>query len=206
MRAIERFAKRNRVPIVHFKKGESKELRVRPYIEQAEREGRFGVVMIGVAQEKTSAWRGFRQGGSDSHPHFAYRRMSVFPNHFYLYIRDREFGPAFIKTVAYAPYGTWIYLNGHEWAKRQAGKRGIGFHALDNGSRSVQDADALAGICATLCWRDVERFWEYWQASLPSPLTAEDSRARLPLSPLDPADGALRHPRVRASGPRPPLV
>jgi len=174
VRAIERFAKRNRVPIVHFKKGESKELRARPYIEQAEREGRFGVVMIGVAQEKTSAWRGVRRGGSDSHPHFAYRRMSVFPNHFYLYIRDREFGPAFIKTVAYAPYGIWIYLNGHEWAKRQAAKRGIGFQALDNGFRSVQDADALAGICATLCWRDVERFWTYWQARLPSPLTTED--------------------------------
>ena len=61
--------------------------------------------MIGVAQEKTSAWRGFRQGGSDSHPHFAYRRMSVFPNHYYIYIRDREWGPSFIKTCAYAPYG-----------------------------------------------------------------------------------------------------
>ena len=51
--------------------------------------------------------------------------MSVFPNHYYFYMRDREWGPAFIKTVAYAPYGVWIYLNGHEWAKRQADKRGI---------------------------------------------------------------------------------
>jgi hypothetical protein len=116
----------------------------------AELDGRFGVVMIGVAQEKTSAWRGFRRGGSDSHPHFCQRRMSVFPNHFHMYIRDREFGPAFIKTCAYAPYGIWIYLNGHEWAKRQA------------------------GICDTLYYRDIERFWEYWQQRLPSPFTAED--------------------------------
>jgi hypothetical protein len=174
VRAIERFASKHRIPVVHFKKGESKELVARRFMRKAERDGRFGVVMIGVAQEKTSAWRGFRRGGSDSHPHFSYRRMSVFPNHFYFYIRDREFGPAFIKTVGYAPYGIWIYLNGHEWAKRQAQKRGIAFEALDNGFRSVQDADALAGICDTLYYRDVERFWEYWQARLPSPLTADD--------------------------------
>jgi len=174
VRAIERFAKRHRIPVVQFKKGESKELRARSYMEQAEREGRFGVVMIGVAQEKTAAWRGFRRGGPDSHPHFSYRRMSVYPNHYYFYIRDREFGPGFIKTVVCAPYGVWIYLNGHEWAKRQAAKRGIDFRALDNGFRSVADADALAGICDTFCWRDVERFFEYWQARLPSPLSAAD--------------------------------
>ena len=72
---------------------------------KAERDGRFGVVMIGVAQEKTSAWRGFRSGGTAAHPHFSYRRMSVFPNHYYFYVRDAELGPAFIKTIAYAPYG-----------------------------------------------------------------------------------------------------
>jgi hypothetical protein len=174
VRAIERPAGRHKIPVVHFKKGESKELVARRYVQKAEREDRFGVVMIGIAQEKTSAWRGFRRGGSDAHPHFSYRRMSVFPNHFYFYVRDREWGPAFIKTVAYAPFGIWIYLNGHEWAKRQAEKRGISFEALDNGFRSVEDADALAGICDTLYYRDIERFWEYWQARLPSPLTAED--------------------------------
>jgi hypothetical protein len=174
VRAIERFARRNRVPVVHFNQGESKELTARRYMQKAEREGRFGVVMIGVAQERCPVWRGYRQGGPDWHPHFAYRRMSACPNHYYFYIRDREWGPAFIKTVAYAPYGIWIYLNGHEWAKRQAEQRGISFQALDNGFRSVQDAEALQGICATLWYRDLERFWERWHAVLPSPLSAED--------------------------------
>jgi hypothetical protein len=58
--------------------------------------------------------------------------------------------------------------------KRQAERRGISFEALDNGFRSIEDADALAGICQTLWYRDVERFWERWQAILPSPLSAED--------------------------------
>ena len=174
VRAIDRFAAKHQIPVVQFKKGQSKELVARGYMRKAEREGRFGVVMIGVAQEKTSAWRGFKAGGSASHPHFCYRRMSVFPNHYYFYIRDREWGPAFIKTVAYAPFGIWVYLNGHEWAKRQAQKRGIGFEALDNGFRSVQDAAALQAICHTLYYRDIEKFWAYWEQRLPSPLTAAD--------------------------------
>jgi hypothetical protein len=174
VRAIEQFARKRRIPVVHFKKGQSKEEVARRYMQKAEREGRFGVVMIGVAQEKASAWRGFRRGGSDSHPHFCFRRMSVFPNHFYFYIRDVDWGPAFLKTVGYAPYPVWVYLNGHEWAKRQAEKRSISFEALDNGFRSVADADALAGICQSLSDRDIERFWHRWQAQLPSPFSVDD--------------------------------
>jgi hypothetical protein len=59
-------------------------------------------------------------------------------------------GPGFIKTNAYAPYPVWVYLNGHEWAKRRAAREGIEFRALDNGFGGCDDAAALAGICASL--------------------------------------------------------
>jgi len=39
-------------------------------MHEAEREDRTGVVMLGDAQEKAFAWRGWRGGGSDAHPHF----------------------------------------------------------------------------------------------------------------------------------------
>jgi hypothetical protein len=74
----------------------------------------------------------------------------AFVNHFYFYIWDREGGPAFIKTNAYAPWPIWIYLNGHEWAKRQCDKAGIGYEALDNGFRSCEDPKALQRICDRL--------------------------------------------------------
>ncbi|MDQ6805575.1 MAG: winged helix-turn-helix transcriptional regulator [Actinomycetota bacterium] len=174
VRAVDRFAAKNKVPVVRFKKGEIKEQTAREYMQKAEREGRFGVVLIGVAQERASAWRGYRAGGPDSHPHFCYRRMSVFPNYYYFYIRDRDFGPGFVKTIAYAPWPVWIYLNGHEWAKRQATMRGMSFEALDNGFRSVDDEVALAGVCDSLGVREIERFWHRWESLLPSPFTAED--------------------------------
>ena len=57
-----------------------KENIAREHFKAAERDGRFGVVMVGIAQERTSAWREWRDGGRDEHPHFEYRRQQVFPN------------------------------------------------------------------------------------------------------------------------------
>jgi len=68
----------------------------------------------------------------------------------------------------------WLYLNGNEWAKRQAAQQGIAFTALDNGFASCEDSVALAEICSSLQARDVQLFFDRWQAALPSPLTAQD--------------------------------
>jgi hypothetical protein len=42
VKTIERFASKQRIPVVHFKRGESKELVARRYTQRAERAGRFG--------------------------------------------------------------------------------------------------------------------------------------------------------------------
>ncbi len=174
--AVERFAADREIPVVRFAKRESKEQRVRPYLQAAVREGRFGVIALGIAQEKTSAWRGWREGGPDGHPHFCFRRQSVFVNHYYFYVRDREWGPAFVKTCASAPFPLWLCLNGHEWAKRQAEEAGLSFAALDNGFRSCADREALAAICARLSERDVWAFFRRYERLLPSPFAAADRR------------------------------
>jgi len=172
--AVDRFALDHEVAVVRFKRGERKEDVAARYFKAAEREGRFGVVLIGVAQEKASAWRGWRQGGRDSHPHFEFGRQSIFVNHYYFYIRDEQWGPSFVKANAYAPFPVWLWLNGHEWAKRQAAVRGIEFAELENGFRSCADPAGLAGICASLCERDVHAFFARWMAVLPSPFTAAE--------------------------------
>jgi hypothetical protein len=173
---INQFVVDREIPAVRFVKGDVKEEIAREHFKRAERDGRYGVVMVGVAQEKTSAWRGWRDGGPDGHPHFVYRRQSIFPNNYYFYIRDPDWGPAFIKTIAYAPFPLWTYLNGNEWAKQQAAQRGVGFRALDNGFASCEDPDALARICQSLSADDVRMFFDRWQAALPSPFTDQDRR------------------------------
>jgi hypothetical protein len=68
----------------------------------------------------------------------------------------------------------WLYLNGNEWAKRQAIQRDIPFTPLDDGFAACEDPAALAEICSSLQAQDVQLFFDRWQAELPSPLTAED--------------------------------
>jgi hypothetical protein len=173
---VDRFAETNEIPVVRFTKDMVKEDVARPHMHAAEHDGR-SVVMLGVAQEKAWAWRGWRDGGHDAHPHFEFSRQAVFVNHYYWYILDPQWGPSFVKTNAYAPYPAWIYLNGHEWAKRQATQAGIDFTPLDNGFRACDQPERLAEICESLSERDIFEFCDRWMRELPSPFTTAE-RAR----------------------------
>src|SRR5262249_944001 len=177
---LHRWAKAEAVPVHHFERGESKEKFARPLIEAAAKEGREGrVALLGIAQEKTFVWRSWPTKGQEHfrHPHMEWGWQTAFVNHFYHYLWDPDWGPAFWKTNAYAPYPIWIYLNGHEWAKRQLEKVGIDYEELDNGFRSCADPVALQRICDRLGSGAVQNFFWRWFGRLPSPFTREDLKA-----------------------------
>jgi hypothetical protein len=176
---VHRFAKANGIPVRHFAKGEKKEEIARPFIEAVAGGGKSAVALIGIAQEKASVWRSWPARGQRgrAHPHMEWGRQMAFVNHFYFYLWDAEWGGAFWKTTAYAPYPVWLWLNGHEWAKRQLATAGIGFTALDNGFRSCEDPALLQRLCDRLGSGAVTGFFWRWQRRLPSPFTAADLRA-----------------------------
>lgn len=140
------------VPVVRFKGGESKEDIARPYQLAASEADRPGLALVGKAQERTSSWRGFvddsHAAHRPGHPHFSWRRMSSVPDQWYLYWWDAEWGPAFLEICGYAPYLLWACANGHEWAKVELAKAGVGFQSLDNGLASVEDPAVARSICA----------------------------------------------------------
>ena len=179
VKAIDKFAETHKIPVRRFKKGENKEKIARPYIEAAAREGKEGVVLIGIAQEKASVWRSWPRKGQEKkpHPHMDWGREMSYINHFYFYLWDSEWGGAFWKTNAYAPFPIWIWLNGHEWAKRQLEKAGIGYEALDNGFRSCEDPVALQKICDRLGPGAMKSFFWRWITRLPCPFTEADFQA-----------------------------
>jgi len=169
------------VPLVRFKHGECKEDIARPFQDAAIAAGHSGLVLVGKAQERTSSWRGFvddsHAAHRPGHPHFAWRRQSSVPDHWYLYFADAEWGPAFIKLCSYAPHPLWCCANGHEWAKRQLAKAGVGFTALDNGLGTVEDPAAAHRICARLGAGHVRDLLRRMMAVMPDPLTIDDRRA-----------------------------
>ena len=177
---IKRWARAEGVPIRQFKKGEKKEAVAEPLLEAAAREGGQGrVVLLGMAQEKASAWRSWRskQQPFAGRPQMEWGRQMAFVNHFYWYLWDPDWGKAFWKSNAYCPFPIWLWLNGHEWAKRQLEKAGIQYEALDNGFRSCADPIALQRICDRLGPGAVENFFWRWFWRLPSPFTQEDMKA-----------------------------
>lgn len=184
---VHRYAEQNDIPVVYFdrekKKRKEKVVKeevARPYIEAASKQGGSGkVVMLGIAQEKASVWRSWKAKGQEKapHPHMEWGRQMAMINHFYWYIWDPEWGGAFIKTNAYAPWPMWLWLNGHSWAQRQMEKAGIGYEALDNGFLSCEDPKALQRICDRLGPGAVKSFFWRWTQQLPSPFTRADLRA-----------------------------
>ena len=92
---------------------------------------------------------------------------------YYFYVLDREFGPAFIKICTYGPWFARVWVNGHEWAKRQAAKAGIAFTALSNGFASCDQPERLQAICDTFGPEHVQAFFDRWITQIPTPLTAK---------------------------------
>lgn len=174
--AVENFAHEQSIPIVHFQKGQRKEDIARPYFEQYG--NREGVVLIGISQEKAMAFRACRpKRSANGIPHFDFTRASVCVNHYYFYILDHDFGPTFIKLCSYAPFAGRVWLNGHEWVKRQLGKRSIPFTGLDNCLLNASDPTLVQQVCDSLSATHVEAFFHRWMAVIPQPLTQDDHDA-----------------------------
>jgi hypothetical protein len=181
--AILGFAQRHNVPIVRFERGQRKEDVARQRLARFKRDE--GVVFIGVAQEKVAAFRAVQKGPRRRHrtlpggrpPRFSFFRGTVDVNQYYFYILDRDFGLCFIKFSSYCPFGVRIWVNGHEWAKRQLARRGVDFEELDNGFFACADPQALQRVCDSLSADHIDRFFRRWQRQLPHPYTREDRRA-----------------------------
>jgi hypothetical protein len=175
VRAVRAFAQEQDLPIIPFERGQRKDDLAAQY--RAHFEAREGVVFIGVAQEKMSSFKAQKVMGAQGGISFTFTRQPVAVNHYYFYLHDREWGPAFLKIGTYLPYPVKLCLNGHEWAKQQLRRAGIAFTSLDNGFLSCEQPERLQALCDRLGPADVQAFFDRWSGRLPWPLTRADRAA-----------------------------
>jgi hypothetical protein len=177
-RAVSSYAEANHIPVVRFKATGRKIDVMKPYLERAAATGRSQVAAVGVAQEQQIVWTA-RQRATDpgKPPQFSFTKENRRVTTWYFYLWDEGFGPAFIKICAYFPYPVKVWVNGHEWAKRQAIRAGITFTELSNGFAATSDPDGLQAICDRLQPGTIEVFFQRWLARLPLPLSAADRAA-----------------------------
>jgi hypothetical protein len=174
-RDIKDWAQANGIPLVSFKAGERKAEVMAPYLDAAAATGRSQVAAVGCAQEFQLVWTARKRATDPGRcPQFSFtkeqRRVSVF----YVYIFDEQMGPGFIKICSYFPYPVKVWVNGHEWAKRQAAVAGIGFTALSNGFASCEDPAGLQDICDRFGPGTVQVWFQRWMARIPLPLDDAD--------------------------------
>ena len=172
------WAQASAVPVIRFRAGQRKADVMAPCLQAAAAAGRSQVVAIGCAQEFQLVWTARKRdtdpGGC---PQFSFTREQRRVSVFYVYIFDERMGPGFIKICTYFPYPVKVWVNGHEWAKRQALAAGIGFTELSNGFAACDDPAALQQICDRFGPGTVQVWFERWMARLPLPLTGADRDA-----------------------------
>jgi hypothetical protein len=191
-RAVESFAEANDVPLLTFggkkQRGrpgiladspwpQRKIDQVMPLMRRAEAAGSSRVVAIGVAQEYQRVFTGTKSETSTGAVWFSYQRTERRVTCYYFYLWDADFGPAFIKICAYFPYPGKLWCNGHEWAKRQARKEGLGFKELSNGFAQCDDPARLQQICHSFGPGHIRVLAERWWARLPLPFSEADRQA-----------------------------
>ena len=174
-RAVNRFADEEHIPVVRFTKADRKieKMRSLPGRAGPDRPVRGGRDR-GRAGVRERVHRHPTRGARRHAPWFAFHKADRRVTCYYFYLWDDDFGPAFIKVCAYFPYPAKIWINGHEWAKRQATHAGIGFTELSNGFAATDDPAGLQAICDRLGPATIKAFAERWLAVLPLPLTRPD--------------------------------
>lgn len=167
-KAVKDFAEQEQIPLIHFKKGQRKIEVMRPYLGAASQPA---VVAIGVAREFQSVITGYNRGApADAIVHFGFHKSDRRVTVFYFYLWDQEFGPSFIKLCSYFPYPAKVWLNGHEWAKRQADAVGLDYTELANGFATCADPPRLQALCDRLGPDHIQAFFDRWMAIIPTPL------------------------------------
>jgi hypothetical protein len=176
--AVSRFAEMNDIPVVKFSRGVRKLDVMQRYLHAAARKHRPGVAAIGRAEEFQLVWDARKRDSDPSRPpQFFFVKAERRVTCYYFYVLDELWGPGFIKICAYFPYPVKIWVNGHEWAKRQLTRAGTRFTELSNGFASCDDPAGLQAVCDRLGPADIQSFSDRWMSRLPLPLTAADQAA-----------------------------
>jgi cell division septation protein DedD len=171
---VAAYAEANDIPWLQFGKDDDKLAVVRAHLDRQAATGTSGVAAIGVAQEFQRVWAATQGKTATGTPRWSFSKADRRVSCYYVYLWDADFGPAFVKMCAWFPDPGKVWRNGHEWAKRQATKAGVGFTELANGFAACDDPQALQVVCDRLGPGTIGVFIRRWLARLPLPLTDTD--------------------------------
>jgi hypothetical protein len=176
VRNVEEFVAAEGIDLITFEKKQRKDEVTQKYLQAFKKSE--GVLYVGKAQEKARVMRTERRRCKRTGATYPWIVQSTaMVNHYYFYCVDADFGPLFVKFCSYFPYNAKLYINGHEYLKRQLTKRGIAFEPLDNGIKSCANPELLQRLADELTAEKIDRLLRKWLRRLPHPFPARDRAA-----------------------------
>jgi hypothetical protein len=176
---VQAFAQARHIPVVRIQG------RTRPgeigqrLLRTAHRRQRWGVVGIVVHQEMARVFASYHAGGRPSN--FWVKEDRRLVNHYYFYLRDREFGDGFVRINSYLPFQMRLWWNAHGYLAAYLRRYRIAFRAADNCIVEVADPAALQRAADQVTPQLVEHLAIRWLSQVPDPLTREERAAGYPL-------------------------
>jgi hypothetical protein len=171
---VRTVAQARHVPITYVKGRRRPGLTGQRLLRRAARRGRWGVVAIVVHQESARVFASVHAGGRPTHFRVNEDRRLV--NHYYFYLRDRDFGDGFIRISSDPPFQMRVWWSAHGYLAAQFRRHKIAFRALDNGIIEVADPAALQRAADQVTPQLVEHLTLRWLRQVPDPLTREERR------------------------------
>ena len=176
VRNVEEFVAAEGIDLITFEKNQRKDEVTQKYLRAFKKSE--GVLYVGKAQEKARVMRTERRRCKRTGATYPWIVQSTaMVNHYYFYCVDADFGPLFVKFCSYFPYNAKLYINGHEYLKRQLTKRGMAFEPLDNGIKSCANPERLQRLADELTAEKIDRLLRKWLRRLPHPFPARDRAA-----------------------------
>jgi hypothetical protein len=175
VKAIEKFAVDQGVPLLTFEKGQRKDDVAKEHLARFTREE--GVLFVGKAQEKVRTYRTEKRRDEKGLTYPWLVTSTAMVNQFYFYAVDRDVGPFFLKFSSYFPYNAKLCINGHEYLKRQLARRSIPFEALDNGLLSCAEPARAQQLADGFSAEKIDALLRKWLRRLPHPFLPKDRAA-----------------------------
>lgn len=148
-------------------------------LRKAARKGRWGVIAIIVHQESARVFASVHAGGRQTN--FRVKEDRRLVNHYYFYLRDREFGDGFVRINSYPPFQMRVWWNAHGYLAAHLRRHRIAFRTADNCIIEVADPAALQRFADQVTPQLVEHLAARWLGQIPDPLTREERAAGYPL-------------------------
>jgi DNA-binding transcriptional ArsR family regulator len=176
--AVHAFTEAHRIPVLHATGRTKPGAVAQRALHAAARAHRWGVVAVVVHQESARVFTSRHAGGRRTN--FWVREERRLVNHYYFYLRDREYGDGFVRISSYAPFQMRIWLNAHGYLAAQLRRRRVPFRTVDNCVVEVADPAVLATIADGFDAALVEQIARRWLAWVPDPLTPAERAAGYP--------------------------